>query len=405
MKSKSRLILIAAVVIAAVVFVYRRPLILRVVGMRPFVDERFGGWVHAGATEAELDTALRAAYDPLGSAEGSWVFELSQPGARHEQLAQQAEQAGDLETARKEYQEAAVFYYVARFPFVGSPAKQAAYEKHIECYLKATALQQPPLEVVRIPHEGKEIIGYLRVPPGPRPPVVVMTGGVDTWKSDVEDQAQAMLDEGLAVFTFDMPGTGESAWPLTPDGDAIYARVIEYLKTRPEIDGERLGVYLQSFAGYFAVKLAVTNPDVMAAVNIGGPIHHSFLQANITRVPAVMVKTIAHGMGEDPNIELQRMLELSKLFSLGEQGLLQKPARQAALLSINGDLDPLVAIEDLYVISKSGIAQEEWVYEGDGHCAPENAHEHVPKSAAWLKTKLTAPQPAPAPVAAATAGE
>ena len=53
---------------------------------------------------------------------------------------------------------------MARFPYISSQAKQAAYDKHVECYLKLAKSFDPPLEVVRIPFEGKEIIGYMRVP-------------------------------------------------------------------------------------------------------------------------------------------------------------------------------------------------------------------------------------------------
>jgi hypothetical protein len=388
---KARWITLALVVLVVVAYVYRRPIALRLLGVRPFVEERFGGWVAAGATEAELDAALRRTHDPTGSGPGSWVYEISIPAAGHEHRAEQAEAAGDQATAAKEYHEAAVFYFIARFPFIGSPAKEEAYRKHIACYLKAVEYGGgPPLEIVRIPFEGKEIIGYLRLPQGiQRPPVVVLTGGVDTWKSDIERQARAMLAEGMAAFTFDMPGTGESAWPLEADGDRVYSRVLEYLKTRSDLDRDRMAVYLQSFAGYFAVKLALVDPSVKAAVNVGGPIHLSFTLEHARTVPDVMVRTISHAMRQNPNQPIAESVRQIEPFSLGKQGLLVPPKRQAPLLSINGDRDPLVTIEDLYVVSLSGIEQEEWVYAGDGHCAPEHFGEHVPRAAAWIKARLT----------------
>jgi esterase FrsA len=395
--NRARWIVLLLVAVLAVAYVYRQAIVLRLVGMRPFVEERFGGWVDAGATEAELDAALRRTYAPMGSGPGSWVYELSIPAAEHERRAKEAETAGDLATAAEEYSEAAVFYYVARFPFVGSPAKVEAYRKHIDCYLKSIEYGAGPgIEIVRIPFQGKEIIGYLRLPEGvERPPVVVLTGGVDTWKSDIELQARAMLAESMAAFTFDMPGTGESEWPLTPDGDRVYGRVLEYLKARSDLNGDRMGVYLLSFAGYYAVKLALVNPNVKAAVNIGGPIHLSFTLDHARTVPEVMVRTIAHAMRKDLDRPLPELVKQIEPFSLGKQGLLTRPERQAALLSINGDQDPLVTIEDLYVISRSGIEQEAWVYAGDGHCAPESFAEHVPRAAAWLKARLTGAEPAP----------
>ncbi len=390
---KSSWVLFLLVFLVLISVLYREPIVLRLVGMRPFVEERFEGWVRAGAHRAELDEALGRVYDPTGSGRGSWVYELSVPAAAHEELARGAETAGDRATAAREFHKAAVFYFIARFPFVGSPAKAEAYRKHIDCYLKSVEYASgPPIEVVRIDFEDREIIGYLRLPVdavgGEPPPVVVLTGGVDTWKSDIELQVQAMLAEEMAAFAFDMPGTGESAWPLSADADRVYSRVVDYLKARPDLDGDRIGVYLQSFAGLYAVKLALVDPDVKAAVNVGGPIHHSFTLEHAKTVSEVMVRTIAHAMGDDVDQPLTELIKRIEPFSLMKQGLLAPPKRQAPLVSINGDQDPLVTIEDLYVISRSGIEQEEWVYAGDGHCASQNFREHLPRAAAWLRERL-----------------
>jgi len=377
------------VILLAVAVFYRQSLVLRIASMRPFVEDRFDGWVRAGADETELDAAFRRVHDPIGTGPGSWVYEVSLPAAEHEARARELEAAGDAMGATEEWRQAAVFYYIARFPFLGNQAKVAAYRKHIECYLESVKHEQPALEVVRIPYEGQEIIGYLRIPPSESPPpVVVLTGGVDTWKSDIEAQVKAMLAEGMAAFSFDMPGTGESAWPLSADGDRVYSRVLAYLKARPDLDGDRMAVHLQSFAGYYAVKLAVLDPNVKAAVNIGGPIHLSFTLEHAENVHEGMIKTIAHAMGEDLDQSNAEMIGKIEPFSLKRQGLLKAPERQAPLLSINGDQDALVTIDDLYIISESGIAQEEWVYEGDGHCASDNASEHVPRAAAWIKAQL-----------------
>lgn len=403
---KVGVVVLVVVLLIVVLYIYRQPLILRVTGMRPFVEERFNGWVGAGADEKELDATLRRIHDPRGSGPGSWVYELSLTASKHELAGSEAELRHDSAEAAKEYSIAAVYYFIARFPFVSSPAKEEAYRKHIECYLRAAESFDPPLEIVRIPFEGKEIIGYLRIPHVEKPPVVVVTGGVDTWKSDVERQVEALLAENLAVFAFDMPGTGESQWPLEPNSDRVYSAAIEYLKSRPDLDGQNVGVFLQSFAGLFAVKLALVDPNVKAAVNIGGPIELAFTPEHIKEVPDVMVATIAHAMGTDPDVGFDEMVARAEPMSLGNQGLLKKPEHQAALLSINGDQDPLVPIDDLYIISKSGIEQEKWVYEGDGHCAPNHLAEYAPKAAAWLKGHLTAsaepveeepavPQPAP----------
>ncbi|MEW6350524.1 MAG: alpha/beta fold hydrolase [Thermodesulfobacteriota bacterium] len=385
---KKRLLYVGGVILAVLVLVYvfRQPLILRVTGIRPFVEDRFAGWVDMGVDEAELDRTLRGIHDPQGDGSGSWVYELSRAAAGHERAAGEADHAGQKETAAREYRKAAIFYYLARFPFVGSPAKEKAYQAHIRCYLKAAESLTPPLHVVRIPFEGKEIVTYLRIPATERPPVVLFTGGVDTWKSDFDQVVEPILQQGLAVMAVDMPGTGESQWPLAPESDRVYARVFEYLKTRPDLDGSRVGVLMLSFGGYFAVRLALTNPDVKAAINVGGPISLCFAPEHIRKVPNVMIKTIARAMRVEKDLPLEELVRKTSPFSLAD--LLKHPKHRGRLLSINGDQDHLVTIDDLYVISKLGVAQDEWVYKGDGHCAPRNIKDWAPKAAAWLKRSL-----------------
>lgn len=49
MTTKSKVITVACVLAVALPYIYRQPIVLRVTGMRPFVEERFGGWVEDGA--------------------------------------------------------------------------------------------------------------------------------------------------------------------------------------------------------------------------------------------------------------------------------------------------------------------------------------------------------------------
>ncbi len=388
MKKAKWTIICGVIILLVLGVIFRQRLVLQITGMRPFVEERFNGWVAGGADEAELDAALSRIYDPKGSGPGSWVFEMARVAETYEKKAEQAEAGGRTEKAAKDFYTASVYYYIARFPFVASPAKKEAYERHIACYLKAARSFDPPLEVVRIPYENKEIVGYLRIPKAERPPVVILTGGVDGWKSDLNRTIEDLLKEGLAVFAMDIPGTGESAWHLAPESDRVYGQVIDYLQTREDLDGSRLGAFMISFGGYYAVRLALSEPRVLAAINVGGPIALSFEKKNIENIPDVMISTIAHAMGKKLPMKTEQMLALAKPFSLDQDGFLQHPKHRAALLSINGDQDPLLPIDDLYIISKKGIKQDEWVYKGSGHCAADEMAEWGPRAAVWMREHL-----------------
>jgi esterase FrsA len=60
-----------------------------------------------------------------------------------------------------------------------------------------------------------------------RPGVLVLSGGVDTWKVELHRMAAATaLVTGLLVVSVDMPGTGEAPGPLAPDGDLLPSGLI-----------------------------------------------------------------------------------------------------------------------------------------------------------------------------------
>ena len=74
-------------------------------------------------------------------------------------------------------------YSFGRWPSEGaSPKKKISYAKAIDAFLAHAKMMDPPLEVVHIPFEGKEIIGYMRIPKGANGPVpiVLAVNGLDS---------------------------------------------------------------------------------------------------------------------------------------------------------------------------------------------------------------------------------
>src|SRR5580698_7211705 len=75
-----------------------------------------------------------------------------------------ARAASDPKQADANYLRAWRLYYFGQWPAPTSAGKQAAYQRAVEAYLLHAKYADPPLEVVRIPFEGSEIVGYLRLP-------------------------------------------------------------------------------------------------------------------------------------------------------------------------------------------------------------------------------------------------
>ncbi|MBI2319651.1 MAG: alpha/beta fold hydrolase, partial [Betaproteobacteria bacterium] len=229
---------------------------------------------------AALDPAeVREALSKLKTLDrDEWAAAWSAIGDRHAAAAKAAE-SGDRAAAIKRYHSAVDYYMFARFPLENSPGKVKAYAKALEAFAAYARLLDPPIEIVRIPFEGKEVVGYLRVPKGVRPaPVLVSIGGLDGRKEDAAFRNDAYLAQGVAYFAFDMPGTGQSTFRVVvPGAEREFSRVLDTIATRPELDAKRVVVYGASWGGHWAARLAYSERSRLRGVVVqGGPIREYF---------------------------------------------------------------------------------------------------------------------------------
>ncbi|MGC1663418.1 MAG: alpha/beta fold hydrolase [Bradyrhizobium sp.] len=283
-----------------------------------------------------------------------------------------AKAASDPKEADANFVRAWRLYYFAQWPSPTSAGKQAAYQKAIDAYLQHARSFDPPLEVVHIPYEGKEIVGYLRLPANaPRPvPLVLAISGLDSRKETVAETYAAAVPEGIGFFAVDSPGTGQAPRKADESADQMYSRVLDYLATRGEIDKNRILVHGQSFGAYWAAKLAHTEAKRLAgAVAQSPPIHRTFQQdffrsRMYTReylfdyVPASL---FVYGMKS-----ADELIAFLPKMSLQAQGLLGKPT--APILVVGGSRDTQVPIEDLELLINSGTEpREAWINPAGGH--------------------------------------
>ena len=241
----------------------------------PALAPRVPNWLADGIDPAALHAALDRLPPGQGPASPAWVRHFSAVGDGYAHEGDRAAADGHGATARQAYLSAAFFYFLARFPHILGPdpaLARAAYAKHRAAYLQASRYFDPPLQVVRLPFAGAEIVGDLRIPATPtgtRPPAVILSGGIDYWKSESELHtiAETLLAAGLATCALDMPGTGECPVPNGPDAERVYRAAITHLAARPDLEGARLGVYGLSFGGHWAVKLALTRTTSVPAAS------------------------------------------------------------------------------------------------------------------------------------------
>src|SRR5207245_10705398 len=103
-------------------------------------------------------------------------------------------------------------YSFARWPTPNSPGKAKAYQNALAAFKNYARFLDPPLETVRIPFEGKEIVGYLRLPHGVRPaPLVLTIRALDSRKEASAQGDAPLLRNGIGFFAVDMAAPGAAA--------------------------------------------------------------------------------------------------------------------------------------------------------------------------------------------------
>jgi esterase FrsA len=298
-----------------------------------------------------------------------WAKAWSDVALRYRSRAD-AEAASDAKQAAADYMQAWRIYSFARWPVPNSPGKEQAYRDSLAAFRKAAQFLNPPLEVVRIPFEGKEIVGYLRLPKDVRPaPLVFMISALDSRKEDSLERGADYLDRGLAVFAVDMPGTGEAPIKADVGAERMFSAALDALLARPEIDRSRVVIQGNSWSGYWAAKLAVTErARIRGAVVQGGPVHNYF-QAD-WQLPALgtreylfdlfPARASVYGVAT-----LEEFLAYGPRLSLKDGGFLDRPS--APMLLVNGVKDTQVPIADLDLLLHTGEPKDAWVNPAGGH--------------------------------------
>jgi hypothetical protein len=276
--------------------------------------------------------------------------------------------------ANADYIRAWRLYSFGRWPIPASPKKEESYHKAIKAFLAHASFWDPPLEVVHIPFEGKEIIGYLRLPKnasGPVP-IVIAVNGLDSRKEDLSESFSAILPFGVGFLAVDGPGTGQSPIKVNLTSERVLSKVIDYAQSRPEIDKNRIALHGVSWGAYWAAKMAVVEKARLKGCSSQSPpvdafFQNDFLKSNLLgnreylfdQIPALM--SILDGVNN-----VDELAAFLPKMSLKAQGLLDKPT--APMLVIGGVLDTQVPISDIYLWLSSGdIPKEAWINPKGGH--------------------------------------
>src|SRR5690349_13048384 len=221
-----------------------------------------------------LDPAdVKEAFASIKSSDyDEWAASFIKVGDRYMAEAKSLE-TSDPAKANADYIRAWLIYSFGRWPVPASSGKQRAYAKALEAFLAHAKMMDPPLEVVHIPFEGSEIVGYLRLPKNAKGPVpmVIAISGLDSRKEDLTENFGVVLDSGIGYIGIDSPGTGQAPIKASETAERMFSKVIDYLQTHPEVDKSRIGVDGQSFGAYWATKLSIVEHARLKAVVAQSP--------------------------------------------------------------------------------------------------------------------------------------
>lgn len=129
-------------------------------------------------------------------------------------------------------------------------------------------------ENVRIQVANGVTLSGWYVPPKQEPgSVIVVLHGSRSDRRDGAWHARQLIQAGYGVLMYDQRALGESSGEMVSYGwldasDLLFA--VDYLKSRPEVDPERIGAIGLSLGGYIALDAAYQEPNRLAALWLDG---------------------------------------------------------------------------------------------------------------------------------------
>ena len=155
--------------------------------------------------------------------------------------------------------------------------------------------------VVTIPLDGTSVQAQLSVPlgvDGPARGVVFVHGaGTGTYQDAFYEQARALAEAGVVTL---VPDKRLDTYTLRHrDYEAMagdYARSVAYLRSLPEVDASRVGVYAESEGAWIAPVMAAQDRDLEFVVLVSAPVVPPRQQAAFAADSYLRATGVPHGV-------------------------------------------------------------------------------------------------------------
>jgi len=295
--------------------------------------------------------------------------EFIRAAERRERMAAAAEAAGHGVTAGENFYIASVLYGGAQWPIFENSAENLRLNgKKLECYGRYAGRADHRIERVEIPFRDAQLPGWLHLPSGyagGRVPCVVAVDGMDGFKEMmVSLHGDKLLSRALAVLALDGPGQGECTTrgvEVTGDNWLEVGRaVFPWVRSRPEIDPDRIAVYGISFGSYWATQLAASD-DQLAGCAVALVCHEPGCRTIFETASPTFKLRFMYMAGYEDEVEFDRFAQSFSLQGIGAR-------LRCPYLVVGGERDELSPIEHTYRLLQEVEAPKELVvYQGEKH--------------------------------------
>jgi dienelactone hydrolase len=313
-----------------------------------------------------------------------WLPAWTDKAAEYEKLAEDAEARGARHTAAEAWRRASMCWHFGKFNwFVDIEKSLHAQRRMNACFERALWSLDPPGEKVLIPYAAGKLAAILRRPAkATKPPVVVLIGGLDSVKEELQVMADYFLERGMATLALDGPGQGETglSMKIEPAYEKPVAATIDFLGKTGGLDITRVGLYGQSLGGHYVIRASAFERRIKAAVSSSGPYSLADRWDRFSPTSRAGYQYRTGSKTPEETVEQLRPLDLT--------GVVEKVS--CPLLVMHGTADEVVPFSEGERIAREAKHVTFWQL-ADGNHSLSNKHFEVRTGVAdWLAEQLGA---------------
>jgi 2,6-dihydroxypseudooxynicotine hydrolase len=308
----------------------------------------------------------------------SWI-ELAQ---RHLQAAERYQARGWAQSEGNARVRAGLAYHWGKSLAVEDDDRyREVTQLSVDAVVGGQQVQDETFERIEIPFETAKLVGNLRRPRGSgRPPLVVLVPGLESVKEEFPTWEDHFLERGLATFSLDGPGQGESGYDLRQrhDYEVPFGAALDALESRDDLDLARVGAAGVSLGGYHVVRAAAFEPRIKAILSNCGP--WNFGEAYDRLEPLQQAK-MWWNLGATNHDDARSAAARFDLDGIAQQ--VEQPT-----LVIFGDADVLIDATHGTRLADALPHGELWMVKGGNHGVTNYPYEHLGPGADWLRQQL-----------------